>query len=228
MRGRSKPEVPSLPTPHHRLRRSLPQGEALISRTRLPKYLPVEARNLIRGYSPPRIPPREKRHAAYPRQPTLSHVVISSVSREIPCGKNGKPHIRASQMTAVAHCREIPRGGNDNNRTRYAAGRGRPALPTASPRIGHAVISSVSREIPRGKNGKPHIRASQMTAGVPCRASPLARAGSAPRPQGLRALRLLAACLTFFLRGSRFRFSLRQSGSRPKKNPRSWGRYALP
>ena len=53
---------------------------------------------------------------------------------------------------AVAHRREIPSGRNENNRTRYAAGRGRPALPTASPRIGHVVISSVSREIPRGKN----------------------------------------------------------------------------
>ena len=43
--------------------------------------------------------------------------------------------------------REIPHGKNENNRTRYAAGRGRPALPTATPRIGHNVISSVSQEV---------------------------------------------------------------------------------
>ena len=43
-----------------------------------------------------------------------------------------------------------------HSRTRYAAGRGRPALPTASPRIVPPVISSVSREIPYGKNGNNH------------------------------------------------------------------------
>ena len=48
--------------------------------------------------------------------------------------------------------REISYNRNGNNRTRYAAGRGRPALPTATPRIGHNVISSVSQEVsPRKK-----------------------------------------------------------------------------
>ena len=59
---------------------------------------------------------------------------------------------------AVAHRREIPHNRNENNRTRYAAGRGRPALPTASPRIGRDVISSVSREIPYGRNGTNRTR----------------------------------------------------------------------
>ena len=80
--------------------------------------------------------------------PRIGHDVISSVSREIPCGRN------------------------DNNRTCYAAGRGRPALPTASPRIGHDVISSVSREIPRVRTGTTRTRASQMPAGAPCREIP--------------------------------------------------------
>ena len=73
------------------------------------------------------------------------HNVISSVSREIPYNRNG------------------------NSRIRYAAGRGRPALPTATPRIGHNVISSVSREVSLRENGTLHIRA-----------SPLARSGSLP------------------------------------------------
>ena len=62
---------------------------------------------------------------------------------------------------------------NENNRIRYAAGRGRPALPTASsalkPNV-RIVISSVSREIPYNRNGTLHIRAS-----LP------ARGGSPPR-----------------------------------------------
>ena len=59
-----------------------------------------------------------------------------------------------STVLLRTHChsggdsREIPGSRKENKRTRYAAGRGRPALPTASPRIGHNVISSVSREIP--------------------------------------------------------------------------------
>ena len=82
------------------------------------------------------------------------------------------PRVRARART-TARRREIPRGRNENNRTRYAAGRGRPALPTASsalkPNV-RVVISSVSREIPRGINGTKHTRA-----------GPLASGGSPPR-----------------------------------------------
>ena len=76
----------------------------------------------------------------------------------LPEGERRK-RTRASQMPAAALRREIPRERNGNNRTRkprilaragsapfavkhYAAGRWRPALPTASPRIGYAVIST--------------------------------------------------------------------------------------
>ena len=75
--------------------------------------------------------------------------------------------------------REIPYIRDGNNRIRYAAGRGRPALPTASPRIGHDVISSVgvaevekSHTIETETIGHEHQKI-------------LARAGSAPRnPRG--------------------------------------------
>ena len=50
----------------------------------------------------------------------------------------------------LAARREIPRGRNEHNRTRYAAGRWRPALPTTSsvikPNV-HVVISSVSNVV---------------------------------------------------------------------------------
>ncbi len=83
------------------------------------------------------------------------------------------PRVRARARTTARRHREITRGRNDNNRIRYAAGRGRPALPTASSAIKpnvHVVISSVSREIPCGRNGTIHTRA-----------SPLACGGSPPR-----------------------------------------------
>ena len=77
------------------------------------------------------------------------------------------PRVRARART-TARRREIPCGRNDNNRIRYAAGRGRPALPTTSsalkPNV-RVVISSVSREIPRGGNGTKHTRAGPLTCG---------------------------------------------------------------
>ena len=55
--------------------------------------------------------------------------------------------------------REIPYNRDGNSRIRYAAGRGRPALPTATPRIGHNVISSVSQEVSlREKRNFTHSR----------------------------------------------------------------------
>ncbi len=69
-----------------------------------------------------------------------------------------RPRRESDTIVISSVSREIPRGKNENNRTRYAAGRGRPALPTASPRIGHVVISSVSREIPRARNENKRTR----------------------------------------------------------------------
>ena len=105
---------------------------------------------------------------------------------------------------AVAHRREIPRERNGNNRTRkprilaravsapfavkhYAAGRGRPALPTASPRIGYAVISTeaVAKWRPprekwhRSNTNTPNTRLRWLTAS-PAQALRLARSGSPP------------------------------------------------
>ena len=61
----------------------------------------------------------------------------------------------------LAARREISRGRNKHNRIRYAAGRGRPALPTASSAIKpnvRVVISSARREISRGRNKHNRIR----------------------------------------------------------------------
>ena len=116
------------------------------------------------------------------------------------------PRVRARARTTALR-REIHRDRNENMRIRYAAGRGRPALPTASsdlkPNV-RVVISSVSREIPCGRNGTKHTRAGPprlwrlatekspaigtktivhdypeyLPAGAPCRAGPLAGGGS--------------------------------------------------
>ena len=84
------------------------------------------------------------------------------------------PRVRARARTTARH-REIPYGRNKHNRIRYAAGRGRPALPTASsalkPNV-RVVISSVSREIPCIRNENKRTRT-------------LACGGSPPRPQWL-------------------------------------------
>ena len=69
-------------------------------------------------------------------------------------------------------------GSGTKPTTRCAAGRGRPALPTASPRIGQDVISSVSREIPCGRNGTKHTRASQMPAAAHRREIPRDKNGT--------------------------------------------------
>ena len=124
-----------------------------------------------------------RRGRGRPALPTASSAlkpdtdVISSVSREISRDRTGTKHICASQMPAQALRREIPRGRNENKRTRYAAGRGRPALPTASSALkpDAPVISSVSREISRDRTGTKHIRASQMPAAALRREIPRSR-----------------------------------------------------
>ena len=69
--------------------------------------------------------------------------------------------------------REIPRERNGNSRIRYAAGRGRPALPTATPRIGHNVISSVSQEVSlREKRNFTHSRQTTRQRGLRAEKSP--------------------------------------------------------
>ena len=145
----------------------------------------------------------------------------AAISRKGNVGNEPAP----ANSPAQALRREIPRERNGNNRTRktrilaragsapfavkhYAAGRGRPALPTASPRIGYAVISTEAvakwrpprekchrsntntpntrprwltvEKFPYGRNGTPHIRAGS-----------LARGGSPPCPQRLTAFRSL-------------------------------------
>ena len=95
--------------------------------------------------------------------------VISSVSREIPRGRNGTTRTRASQMPAVAHRREIPRGRNGTTRTRASQ----------MPSVAHR------REIPRGRNENDRTRG--YTKHSPVAAFCLARAGSAvikPSPLG--------------------------------------------
>ena len=126
-----------------------------------------ETEPIVREY-PQYSPARAPRPALPTALPRIGHDVISSVSREIPYGRNennrtryaagrGRPALptaspRIGHDVISSVSREIPHNRNENNRTRYAAGRGRPALPTASPRIGHDVISSVSREIPCDRN----------------------------------------------------------------------------
>ncbi len=77
--------------------------------------------------------------------------VISSVSREIPYNRNG------------------------NNRTRYAAGRGRPALPTATPRIScvhpsrlcHCEERNARRgNLPEGKTDESYTNKIRLPQGI--------------------------------------------------------------
>ena len=69
--------------------------------------------------------------------------------------------------------REIPYNRDGNSRIRYAAGRGRPALPTATPRIGHNVISSVSQEVSlREKRNFTHSRQPTRQRGLRAEKAP--------------------------------------------------------
>ena len=81
--------------------------------------------------------------------------------RRAAAGKYGVNRIcclTAYTLSFGGDSREIPGSRKENKRTRYAAGRGRPALPTASPRMGHDVISSVSREIPGSRKENKRTR----------------------------------------------------------------------
>ena len=85
----------------------------------------------------------------YPRQPntrggsppyTRTALSLRAKRGNLPEGERRK-RTRASQMPAVAH--RLARAGSAPFAVKhYAAGRWRPALPTASPRIGYAVIST--------------------------------------------------------------------------------------
>ena len=114
-----------------------------------------------------RNPLRKKRHATNPRQPTRRQRFPAGCRRHLRSAsarfsrygcayaQNDKLLGRTRRFIwiniinpSVHRCHferwsRKPRGRDGNNRTRYAAGRGRPALPTATPRIGHDVISSV-------------------------------------------------------------------------------------
>ena len=75
--------------------------------------------------------------------------------------------------------REIPYNRDGNSRIRYAAGRGRPALPTATPRIGHNVISSVSQEVSlREKRNFTHSRQLARGGSPPSEANRVANEGN--------------------------------------------------
>ena len=79
--------------------------------------------------------------------------------------------------------REIPYNRNENKRIRYAAGRGRPALPTASPQIGHVVISSEVEKSPAVGTARYAPAPAHLPAGAPCRTrltQTLACGGSPP------------------------------------------------
>ena len=71
------------------------------------------------------------------------------------------PPCRCEERSDVA----ISRNGNINNRTRYAAGRGRPALPTASPRIGYVVIHRQQSRNPTQQKRKQPSTNTRILAG---------------------------------------------------------------
>ncbi len=134
-----------------------------------------------------RNPPRKKRHATHPRQPTRPQGLPTEKSPVVET--RTIVHAYYKHLPAVPH--RLASGGSPqrnpprqkrNSRIRYAAGRGRPSPPTASLRIGHVVISSVAEKSPAIETARRVHAPAKCPQGLPAAvAYRLACAGSAPR-----------------------------------------------
>ena len=116
--GNNRPRLPKYP-PTVAHRREIPCNRNENERARIINQANTLNALSLRGASATWQSPGRETPPAYPRQPIK------------------RTHFKPRHLE---RSREISRERNDNNRTRYAAGRGRPALPTASPRIGQVVI----------------------------------------------------------------------------------------
>ena len=138
-----------------------------------PRWLTAERKRTewrMRG-----IEPNNKRNVVFP-----SSVLPSRCYGNPPSPEGGRLLIGHVHDVFSSVSREIPCGRNENNRTRYAAGRGRPALPTASPRIVPPVISSVIEKSPAVETETPvHDHSNTCPQGLPAASLP-ASGGSPP------------------------------------------------